>query len=307
MEIFTKKSILLGILCIFIFYTIFIWYTGFDKIVGIFDSLNWFSLIPIFSILSITVFLRSLVQKVLLNKIGIKRSVKENFFVYLAGLSMIITPGGTGVIIKSYFLKNKFNHEISQTLPITFIERFFDLIAIIILLLVTLSLTFSFNPFVITLILGFFTSIVFIILKKYQKIIFKISVKLKILKKFTESPEFEKSLNQLIDKKTISFMIPSILGIVFLESLMFYIGFNAFNHNFSYVDSIQVFYSSILVGSLALIPGGIGITEGFFISLLLEKGIAFELSSAIIIFLRFSTLWVISCVGFFVAYQKFLK
>jgi len=102
-------------------------------------------------------------------------------------------------------------------------------------------------------------------------------------------------------------MIPTIVGITLLESLMFYIGFNAFNHNFSYVDSIQVFYSSILVGSIALIPGGIGITESFFVSLLLEKGITFELSSAIIIFLRFSTIWVISCVGFFVAYQKFLK
>jgi len=180
--IFSKRKIILAILGVFVFYTIFIWYTGFEKILGIFDSLNWFSLIPIFSILSITIFLRSLLQKFLLDKIGIKRSVKENFFIYLAGLSMIITPGGTGVIIKSYFLKNKFNHEISQTLPITFIERFFDLVAIIILLLFTLSLTFSFNPFIITLVLGIFTSIVFIILKKYQKIILKISAKLKILK-----------------------------------------------------------------------------------------------------------------------------
>ena len=307
MEIFSKRNIVLMIFCILTFYTAFIWYAGFEKIQDVLGSLNWLSLIPIFSILAITLFLRSIIQKVLLNEIGIKINIKENFIVYLSGLSMIVTPGGTGVMIKSYFLKKKFNHEISKTLPIIFVERFFDIIAIIILLFFTLSLIFSFYPFIISLILSFFVGTTFLILKKHQKIVIKISAKLKIFKRFTDSPEFTKSLNNLLTTKMVFFLIFTVVAITFLESLMFYIGFNSFTQDFSYADSIQIFYSSILVGSIFLIPGGIGVTEGFFVSLLLEKGITFELSSAIIIFLRFSTIWIISCVGFFIAYQKFLK
>ena len=51
---------------------------------------------------------------------------------------MIVTPGGSGQIIKSHFLKEKFNEPIQKSLPLVFVERFLDLITISIIIFITL-------------------------------------------------------------------------------------------------------------------------------------------------------------------------
>ena len=87
--------------------------------------------------LVLVIFLNSLVllikghrQQILLESLGINIPRKINHLLYLAGLSMLITPGGTGQVIKSYFLKNKFGINISKSIPLVFIERLNDLVGI---------------------------------------------------------------------------------------------------------------------------------------------------------------------------------
>ena len=308
MKIISKKNILITVVSIFIFYTTFIFYAGYDEISNIYDSLNWFNLIPIFSILIFTVFLRSLIQKFLLNQIGITLTIKDSFLLYVSSLSMIITPGGSGIVIKSYFLKNKFDHDVAKTLPLTAIERFYELVGVIILLLFSFNWFFSFSSFIITMILSLLASIIFFFVKTNSyNFIFKISNRIKTIKPFIDSPDFINSVQTLTKIKVTFFMILAISVITFFESLMFYIGFNSFDLNFSYIDSIQIFYSSILFGSLFLIPAGIGATEGFFVSLLLQKNVSLETAGSIILFLRLTTIWLISLIGFITAYSIFFK
>ena len=308
MKIISKKNILITVFSVVIFYTFFIFYTGYDEILNIYDSLNWFNLFPIISILIFTVFLRSLVQKFLLSQIGIFLSVKDSFLLYISGLSMIITPGGSGIIIKSYFLKKKFDHDVAKTFPITTIERFYELVGVIILLLLSFIWFFSLSPFIVTITLTIFASVLFFLIKtNAYNLIFKISNRIKILKPYTDAPDFLNTIQILTKTKISIFMILTISAITFVESFMFYIGFNSFDLNFSYLDSIQIFYSSILFGTLFLIPAGIGATEGFFVSLLLQKDINFEIAGSIILFLRLTTIWLISLIGLIIAYFVFFK
>jgi len=43
----------------------------------------------------------------MLSELDIKLKFKESFFIYHAGLAMLITPGGSGELIKSYILKKE--------------------------------------------------------------------------------------------------------------------------------------------------------------------------------------------------------
>ena len=62
-----------------------------------------FTLLPIIFLFLLTGFgIQSLRQQILLKKIGVRIPLKENYLLYLAGLSMIVTPGGLGETIKSY-------------------------------------------------------------------------------------------------------------------------------------------------------------------------------------------------------------
>ena len=47
--------------------------------------------------------IKGLRQHIILKKLGISISNKDNLKLYFAGLSMLVTPGGAGQIIKSYF------------------------------------------------------------------------------------------------------------------------------------------------------------------------------------------------------------
>ena len=91
-------------------------------------------LLIIFSIISI----KGLIQKKLLSHIGINISWKDSILLYYSGLSMLLTPGGSGLIIKSYFLKKMKKTEITKSVPFVMAERFYDLLADLIIISVTL-------------------------------------------------------------------------------------------------------------------------------------------------------------------------
>ena len=93
----------------------------------------------IFLAFSLSIFVKSLRQYFFLKQISIKISFKENIIIYLAGLSMIISPGGMGEIIKSHFLRENHNISISKTSPIVLIERYHDALAIFSILVINAS------------------------------------------------------------------------------------------------------------------------------------------------------------------------
>ena len=112
---------------------------------------------------------------------------------------MIISPGGSGVIIKSFFINQKFGYSISKSLPIIFIERFFELVGIILLLFFTFTLIYSIEPFIVVSIVSVIASCLFFFLKiKSYNFLFKITNKIKSLKEFSNNNEFTESLELLL-------------------------------------------------------------------------------------------------------------
>jgi uncharacterized protein (TIRG00374 family) len=52
------------------------------------------------------------------------------------------------------------------------------------------------------------------------------------------------------------------------------------------------------LGIFSFLPGGVGITEGSFVTLMMNDGISMSVGSSLIIFLRFVTIWSFSIIGF---------
>jgi uncharacterized protein (TIRG00374 family) len=68
-----------------------------------------------------------------LNRLQIKLSLWTSLLIFLSGLSMAITPGKVGEMLKSYQLKQTTGAAISKTLPVIVAERLTDGIAMVIL------------------------------------------------------------------------------------------------------------------------------------------------------------------------------
>ena len=295
------------IFLILIFYIGFVAFSDLNKISNISFNFNLVPLILLFTLSSFVVM--GIRQFFLLKQIGITISVKENIKLYLSGLSMVISPGGSGQLIKSYYIKKKYNHEINKTLPLVFVEKFIDLICITTLIIS--SLLFVQNMEIIFLVMIIVMIIVVVILtlrfKKLFTVFVKILSKTPFFKKFVEdSNYFYNSLNKMISIKSISIgFIFGMLSFSF-DAMAIYFVFMAFNVDLHFFNMVASIYPSILYGSFSFIPGGVGVTELSAVRLLTDEGISTSLSSAIILTIRFATLWFATLIGFTMT-KVFLK
>jgi glycosyltransferase 2 family protein len=297
------------IFLILIFYIGFVAFSDFNKISNAIFHFN-FNFVPLIVLFSFSGFVvMGIRQHFLLKQIGITLSIKDNIKLYFSGLSMIISPGGSGQLIKSYYLKKKYNYEVKDTFPLVFVERLIDLICIT--TLIALSLLFIQNIEIIFIVAIIFLSIIIGILILRSKKFFTFSVrllsKIPFPKKFVENSDHTyNSLNKMTSTKSLSLGFTLGMLSFSFDAIATYFVFMAFNVDLHFFTIVASIYPSILYGALSFIPGGVGVTELTAVRLLTNEGISTSFSSAIILTTRFFTIWFATLLGFVTA-RIFLK
>ena len=305
---FTKYKtlyVVFGIVCLYIGFVLF---SDVAKISEHFLDMNFIFLLIIIPIEICSFFIRSIRQKILLNQIGINLSFVTNFKIYVAGLSMTVTPGGSGGVIKSHFLKKFFNHSNSKTLPLVLIERFHDFLAVVTIISLSLIFSYIWQSLVLVCVASIFLMIFYLIIRKnflLENFLRKIK-KIKLISKYVPTVEFNDSIMKLTNLKiTLKSWLISIISWS-IEIISFYYVFQAFGLDLNLIESGQLVYTSILIGALSFLPGGIGFTEGSLIALLVEFGYELSIVTAAVLMLRIVTVWFATSLGF-VFTRSFLK
>ena len=301
-----KFFFLFGIL---IFYVIFIAYSDFEEFsinISQFD----FSYLPIIlAFVFLGIMIKSLRQQLLYKQIEVCISFKTGILLFISGLSMEATPGGSGELIKSYYLKKKFGYPLAKTFPTVIMERLLDLTGIAGILLIVGLLLDNYNIISLMLILLSTLSLIFASGKKKKLFNFLLSIieKIPVLKKQVAS--FSKSY-QVFGELTSGKIMTKTLGLSFLvwmtDAIMIYFIFVGFNLNFDIIFSTFSMYSSLLLGVLTMIPAGIGVTEVSFVEILRGEGVNTATSTSLVILFRLVTIWFLTVLGF-CATRYFLK
>ena len=301
-----KFFFLFGVL---IFYVIFIAYSDFQEFsinISQFD----FSYLPIILAFVFSgIMIKSLRQQLLYKQIGVFISFKTGILLFISGLSMEATPGGSGELIKSYYLKKKFGYPLAKTFPTVIMERLLDLTGITGILLIVGLLLDNYSIILLMLILLFTLSLIFASGKKKKLFNFLLSIieKIPILKK--QASSFSESY-QVFGELTSSKIMTKTLGLSFFvwmtDAIMIYFIFMGFNLNFDIIFSTFSMYSSLLLGVLTMIPAGIGVTEVSFVEILRDEGVDTATSTSLVILFRLVTIWFLTVLGF-CATRYFLK
>ena len=301
-----KFFFLFGIL---IFYVIFIAYSDFQEFsinISQFD----FSYLPIIlAFVFLGIMIKSLRQQLLYKQIEVCISFKTGILLFISGLSMEATPGGSGELIKSYYLKKKFGYPLAKTFPTVIMERLLDLTGIAGILLIVGLLLDNYNIISLMLILLSTLSLIFASGKKKKLFNFLLSIieKIPILKK--QASSFSESY-QVFGELTSGKIMTKTLGLSFFvwmtDAIMIYFIFVGFNLNFDIIFSTFSMYSSLLLGVLTMIPAGIGVTEVSFVEILKSEGVDTATSTSLIILFRLVTIWFLTVLGFCAA-RYFLK
>ena len=294
---------------ILIFYVIFIAYSDFQEF-SVNISQFEFSYLPI--ILAFVLFgvtIRSIRQQLLYKQIEVSISFKTGILLYISGLSMIVTPGGAGELIKSYYLKKNFGYPLAKTFPTVIVERLQDLAGISVILLIVGVLLENYNVILLMLLLLSTLSLIFVSGKKEKLFNFLLSIleKIPILKK--QAASFSESY-QVFGELTSAKIMTKTLGLSFLvwitDAIMIYFIFMGFNLNFDIIFSTFSMYGSLLLGVLTMVPAGVGVTEVSFVEILRSEGVDIGISTSLVILFRLVTIWFLTVLGF-CATRYFLK
>lgn len=122
-------SIVLGTLVVLILAV----YADLDAIVSAFVKFEWRYVFLIIALTILNYLLRFYKRDYYLSRLDIDVNKKDSAIVFFSGLTMSITPGKLGEVLKSYLLKKMDGISISRTAPIIFAERFTDVIGLAIL------------------------------------------------------------------------------------------------------------------------------------------------------------------------------
>jgi uncharacterized protein (TIRG00374 family) len=303
----SKKFLLLfGFL---IFYVVFIAYSDFQEF-SVNISQFEFSYLPIIlAFIFLGIIIRGTRQQLLYKQIEVFISFKTGILLYISGLSMIVTPGGSGELIKSYYLKKNFGYPLAKTFPVVIMERLLDLAGISGVLLIVGLLLGNYNIILLMLILLSVVSLIFVSGKKEKLFNFLLSIleKIPILKK--QATSFSESY-QVFGELTSSKIMTKTLGLSFFvwmtDAIMIYFIFIGFNLNFDIIFSTFSMYSSLLLGVLTMVPAGVGVTEVSFVEILKGEGVDTAVSTSLVILFRLVTIWFLTALGF-CATRYFLK
>ena len=296
-----KKSWIILVVLIIVFYAGFLIYSDVESLWEFFFKINYWYIPLILLFRFGAIFFRAQRQKLFLKSLGIKISDKFNLMLYIAGLAMMITPASSGSVIKSYILNKKYGCPYSKTVPIIFTEKYHDVLAPLSIIALLIIFVDIFEVRMIVLVLCFILLGIFLITRSkatLEKVILKIS-KFKLLTNFKENfIDFYDSSHILTNKKTmlLGWML-SVISI-FIDGIAIYLGFLALGLDFGFMDSFVTVYTANILGIVSFIPGGFGVVEASLLNFLLQAGFALSAASSAVLITRLSSAWFQIILGF---------
>jgi uncharacterized protein (TIRG00374 family) len=298
---FLGKKYLIIVLSSVAIYSTFLFFSDFNKV---YESLQNFqvTLIPIILLVVFSSWLVLFIRwGILLKKHQIQIPLKINFLIFFAGFTLAISPAKSGELIKAVLLKNKCGIAATKTIPIVFLERFYDIIGTtavaiigITFLGLELGIVLALVPIVILVIFYLFYS------KRSFDFTLKILNHIKPLQKFLSNiEESHEIIRHSSDVKTICSC--SGLTIVFriIEGIGILLILQALGINFiEFFNLLSMYSASVILGAISMSPGGLGVTEGSFAGLLMLYELELQTTLAIAVIVRFFTMWFAIVVGF---------
>ncbi len=245
--------------------------------------------------------LRFLRWQLYLNEIGVEVPRKTSLCVFLSGFVMSVTPGKLGEVWKSFLLWEIYGISVARTAPIVIAERVTDLLALVLL---TALGSFFFDGGAWMAAVGACAAlglISFISIRPLGEFALQAIAKIPGVRRFVPRlHEAWQSLAVLVRPLPLLWATGLATFSWGLECVALWLIVNGFHGSSINLGPASFTYAaSTIAGALAMLPGGLGVTEaGMAGSLqLLGEGITPTIATGATLLVRLATLWWAVVVG----------
>jgi len=236
----------------------------------------------------------------LLKNCEIDIPLTRSITVFLSGLAFDITPGKLGALMKSQILKTSFNIPRTKTAPIVLVEKVYDLIGAILASIAGIIILGMDVYLIIIAILVLAMVFFFLYYRPASELFFKRITKTKFFSKYVENiSELDKIVQKSTNVKVATICILLAVTYWFIVSAAVYFTLIGFDINIlDYLKVLSIYATSILLGAVSFIPGGVGITEGALAGLFTLEGIDVSTALILSVIIRIFVLWYSVSIGF---------
>jgi uncharacterized membrane protein YbhN (UPF0104 family) len=218
-----------------------------------------------------------------LARVDIAVPAGRSFGIFVAGLTMTITPAKLGELLKSGLLKRSFAVPVRRSAPVVLAERVTDATGVVVLAVAGGAATQSWPPLAIALVAVAGAVVL---------------VRSPLLERFTslgEAPAAARAL--LATPLLVGMTLLSAVSWLF-ECLAAYVCVRGLGLDLSFPDTIVVFTLGSLAGALSFLPGGLGVAEASMTGLIRALGDTSKASAAAAtVLIRLATLWFAVALG----------
>ena len=231
-----------------------------------------------------------------LHRLSIKIPWLTSLLIFLSGLSMAITPGKVGELLKSYLLKRETGAPISSTSPVIVAERLTDGIAMVILASVGLVLYRFGWGLLLLLLIVVLSGILLIQNRRLSLKLLGYGERVPFLTRISHLIRaFYESAYTLLQWRPLLFAVG--IGVISWSGecaalYLVFIGLGIPPDVSLFISATFILAVSSLIGSLSGLPGGLGTADGSMLGLtrLLVSSSA-TIAGAATLLIRFCTLW----------------
>ncbi|QBD78630.1 flippase-like domain-containing protein [Ktedonosporobacter rubrisoli] len=291
-----RLGIVFSLILAFIVMTAITLYADLPHMIEALAHFHWAYLPLILGFTLFNYFMRFVKWQYYLRYLKIKVSRGKSLLIFLSGLSMAITPGKVGELLKSYLLKRATGEPISRTSPIIVAERLTDGIAMVGLATTGLALyRFGWELLLIIVSLGF-VGILLIQNRRLALALLSFGERLPVISRITHlMREFYETSYTLLQWRPLLFAI--CIGLVSWsgECVALYFVYSGLGiaHSFDlFIKAVFILAVSSLIGSASGLPGGLGTADSSMLGLTrVLISTSATLGGAATLLIRLCTLW----------------
>ena len=222
-----------------------------------------------------------------------------NAAIFAAGLSMTISPGKLGEVLKSVFVRQASGAAVARTAPAVFAERATDGTGMVAWgFLGAFALGIGPGTMVAFLAVAA-VGIAVLRSKRLSLLAERALLRLPLLNRLAPHlGDFHASSNELLGARPL--FVGTLISFLSwgLECLAVYLCAVGLGADLSFLLVVFVFATSSLIGVLSMLPGGIGAVEaGLAVQFRVLAGLSDGLAGALTLVIRLATLWFATLVG----------
>ena len=243
-------------------------------------------------------FVRVLRWHFFLKRITTKVPFVRSSLYFISGFAFMLSPARVGEMLRSPLIKRDYDIPIAKTAPIVLVERFYDLLAITIIIATGILFT-TINKSVALIPIGVIILILVIIRNKstINKILKKLS-RIKFIDKLIPSlDESYEVIYMLMKPKYFTAGLGASLGVAMLEVTGAYMFILGMSSAINFQDLVVLYHSVGFAAATSMLPAGIGIFEGGLVGLFVLYKIEYEVAFAVTVLIRIVSTGLFTAIG----------